>query len=124
MMIVEILTRCLRQPIRFSCAPGRVLPDSIDIMICDDDAPANSPRYILEIPCREAHINAVANLHSLHDCTDTESGGISLAENWDTFCVNRERCVLRSLTLQKLFSPMLIDELAADQLGIKSHRND
>ena len=122
MKVVEIFTGCFTQPIRLLCVASSLFPDTIRIVVSDDDAPRDTPRYVLQIPCREAHMKGIAHLHSLHDGPDAEGGGIPLAEDGESLCIHHERCPLRLLTVEELLVPFAIDELTADQPATDTHR--
>ena len=122
MVIIEIFPDCAGNPIRLLCAGGSLLADCTFIAVGNDYASLDVPRYFLHIRCRETHVDGVLHLHGLHNGTDTEGGGISLAENRDAFCINHERCPLRLLTVEELLFPLFSNQLTPNQTPVQSHR--
>ena len=45
MKVVEIFTRCFRNPVRLTCISGDLFTHSVRVIVGDDDAPDHVPRY-------------------------------------------------------------------------------
>lgn len=120
--IVEITTDCGWQKVRLAYLPSGLLPYAGRVVVCDDDAPIEGPTYFLHVSCRESHMDSVAHLYGLHNGTDRQGRGETLAEDINPLCVDCEKCALRDLTIQELLFPLAAYELATDQPARPSHR--
>jgi hypothetical protein len=121
--IVEILPGCGREPIWVTCQPSGAFPGAVRVMVSHDKPPFEAPCYQLQIPCREADVNLVAELYRLECGADREGRRKPFAEDVDTACVECEGCALRDLTLEEAFFPLFGDELAPNKSVVNPHWN-
>lgn len=120
--VVEVFPDCGGDPVRFGYLTSRFLPGGVVVVIGDDDAPDDVPRYFLHVSCRKAYMDTVAHIYRLHNGSDGQSSRVTLAEDGNTFCVHGERCPLRDLTIQELLFPLAAYELATDKPARLTHR--
>lgn len=111
MIIIEVFSDLIREPIRFACIPRGLFAYSIGVVVRDDEAPVDAIRYSLYVSSRKADINRIAEFYQLHYTADGEGCGIPLAENWDSLGIDTEIGTFGSLTTEELLLPLLIDEL-------------
>ena len=60
----------------------------------------------------------------LHDGTHRQSSSETLNKYCSPLCTDGESCAFANLTMQELFAPLLINELAACQFPAVTHWND
>jgi hypothetical protein len=120
--IIEIVPNCGSQPIRFACFLSSLEAGLRGIIVGNNYPAGNVPCHLLHVSCAEADVNCIAHLYGAHDSPDAESSSIPLAENRHAFCIKREGCPLGRLTLEKLFLPLFVDQLAPNQKTTFSHR--
>lgn len=123
-VIVEVVPDCGADPVRLACGQSGIFSHAVWVMVSDDDAPADAPRYFLNVSCREANIDRISQLYSFHGGSDREGSSIPLAEDRDSLCVHNERCALSRLTLQELFYPLVTYELGPYKVSVDSHRHN
>ncbi len=122
MIIVEVFADGIREPIRFACFNRYFLSGSACVVISDDEAVGDFPRYILHVSRRETDVDSVSNFYQVHNRSNGKGGGVSLAEEWDAIRSNDECSSLGSLTPQELLFPLVIDELRPYKGAIDPHR--
>jgi len=59
-----------------------------------------------------------------HNRTNTESGGVTLAEYWQSLGLDDITCPLGRLTIEELLVPLFIDELTSDKPASTTHRHN
>ena len=99
-------------------------PNSVGVVVSDDESTLNAPRYQLHIGCTETNINTILDIASFQDLPYGESGRITLAEKGNTFCVKGKDCVLSRLTIEELLIPITLDELTSNKSSINRHWDD
>jgi hypothetical protein len=121
MIIVEVIPDCFGQPIRLACIFGRLLSDTVGVIVSNDDPIPDCPRYVLQITCAKANIDRIADIASLHTFPNRNGSRITLAKYRDSFCVHAEGCAFGRLTMQELLIPLMVDELNPHQSVIHPH---
>ncbi len=124
MVVIEVVAECVRKPIKLLGLFGDDFPGMVRIVVCNDDPPVDTRRYVLQVACRKAHINCVADSHGLQSCTDAESGGETFTEHWQPPCAKSKDCSFGRLTLQELLLPFVTDELSTSESRPQSHWDD
>ena len=125
MIVVEILTDCIRKPVRLACFFGDTLAHMAGVVIRDDDPVGYVPRYFFQIACRKTDVNGVSHAISFHDLANRQPRSIALAEKNVVELVGEgKRCSLCALSIEELLIPLLIDELATHQPAVQPHWND
>ena len=121
MIIIEIIPDCAGDPIRLASIPSTSKAGLALVVIGNNEAVGESPTYRLEIPCRKATLNSIANLYKTHGLPHGEGGSHTLAENRDAFCIHGEACPLRSLTVEELLFPVFGYQLNPSQISTNAH---
>ncbi len=121
MVVVEILPDCWGDPILLACVPRGSFAHSIGVVIRNDDAVREAPRYFLHVRCRETDTNRIRELYRIHSGLDTEGGGITLAKNCDPLCTHIEGCAFANLSIEELLYPLFVDELHPYKIAITAH---
>jgi hypothetical protein len=124
MIVIEIIPDCFGQPIRLTCFLGGFLPDTVGIIIGNNEPTPDCPRYVLHVACTKAHIDSVLDIAGFHALPDRQGGRVTLAKHRDSFCVDAERCTFGRLTMQELLIPLVIDELNSYYPPIDPHRDN
>jgi len=124
MVVIKILPSCWGDPIRLLCLFGHHLSNTTAIVISDNQPLPDVPCYELHVVCGEADVDRIREIHFGHDIPDTEASGIPFAEYCSASCPNRKSCPLARLTMQELFVPLMVDELASHHRALYPHGNN
>ena len=124
MVVIEILPDCWGDPIRLACVPRGPFAHSIGVVVGDDDALRDAPRYFLHVRCRETDSDRIRELYGSHSSLNAEGGSVSLAEQCDAPCFHIQGCAFANLSIEELLSPLFIDELRPYKMPITAHRDN
>jgi hypothetical protein len=124
MVVIKIFTDCITKPIRFACIFGDSFSDTRGVVVSDNDPIPDVPTYLFHVGCGKANMDGITHFIGSHYGLDRESRSKPLAQDGNPLCIHGKSCPLGGLTIQELFIPLVIDELASHYSSLPPHGNN
>jgi len=121
MIIIEVFSDCIAQPIRLAYVLGDTFTDCTLVIVSDDEAVAEFPRYLLHVTCGKAYMDSVGFFQAFQDVAQAQGCSVALTQIVGAGVVEYELGVACSLPFQKLLLSSRVYQLDTDQVPTNPH---